>query len=316
MYCETQTKSIKESKISVNKKLVICIFCKSKDTVKKGFRKTENRGKIQRYICKKCGKSFAVDDGFYRMRNDEKKITQAIDLYFSNLSSRKVRNHFKRHLEHKTSHVTVLDWCRRYVLKIQKFVDKLHPQLSGEFYADETEIQRSRKDKRHDVFWCNVDWRTRYISATLYSPKSQNMNDGVEFMRRIKKSKSVPKYIQTDALLIYPGAFKRVFSSNKAPKTLCNKTRALSEHIINNVSKTKKHNVRIETVFMKIKDRVYDFRGLKALWSAPILMAGIVLQHNFIENHTTTGALPCELAGLKLEAGVNRWLGMIRLASV
>jgi len=42
---------------------------------------------------------------------------------------------------------------------------------------------------------------------------------------------------------------------------------------IQNVRKTKIHNYKIETVFMKIKDRVIDFRGLKALWSAPILMA-------------------------------------------
>jgi hypothetical protein len=43
-------------------------------------------------------------------------------------------------------------------------------------------------------------------------------------------------------------------------------------------------------------------------------MAGIVLQHNFIENHTTTGQLPCELAGLQFETGVNRWLGLINLS--
>ena len=67
---------------------------------------------------------------------------------------------------------------------------------------------------------------------------------------------------------------------------------------------------------MKVKDRVDDFRGLKSLWSAPILMAGIVLQHNFIEAHTTTGVVPCELAGLKMDLSQNRWLGLIRLASV
>ena len=80
--------------------------------------------------------------------------------------------------------------------------------------------------------------------------------------------------------------------------------------------KTGKHNVRIETVFSKIKDRVDDFRGLKALWSAPILLAGIVLQHNWIQEHTTTRKLPCELAGLNFDVGVNRWLGLIRLASI
>src|SRR3989338_2993918 len=284
-----------------------CVFCGQSNFIKKGFRKTENRGKIQTYKCLECNKKFTNNDGFYRMRNSEAKITSAIDLYFSNLSSRKVRNHFRRHWNHNASHETVLSWCRRYVLKVQKYVNTLQPQLSGEFYADETEIDREKN--KNDIFWCSVDWQTRYINATLYSPNEQNMIDGIEFMKRIKESKTIPKYIQTDALGLYPQAFKTVFYSNRG------KREERPKHIINNFQKTKKHNVRIETVFMKIKDRVDDFRGLKALWSAPILLDGIVLQHNFIENHTTTGKLPCELAGLKLEAGVNRWLGLIRLSS-
>ena len=284
-----------------------CVHCGKSNYVKKGFRQTKNRGKIQRFICLECGRQFTNDEGFYRMRNSEAKITSAIDLYFSNLSSRKVRNHFRRHLEHNASHVTVLDWCRRYVLKVTKYIAILHPQLSGKFYADETEIDRE-KDK-NDIFWCSVDWDTRYINATLYSPNPQNMEDGVEFMQRIRKSKKLPKYIQTDALGLYSKAFKKVFYSNKG------KREERPKHLINNVQKTRKHNVRIETVFMKVKDRVDDFRGLKALWSAPILMQGIILQHNFIEAHTTTGVVPCELAGLKMELGQNRWLGLIREAS-
>ncbi len=291
------------------KQTIKCVHCGQSNYKKKGFRQTENRGKIQRFICRECGKQFTNDNGFYRMRNSEAKITSAIDLYFSNLSSRKVRNHFRRNWEHNASHETVLSWCRKYVLKVQKYVDTLKPELSGRMYADETEITRSRKDDRNDIFWCSVDWDTRYINATLYSPNKQNMDDGVEFMKRIKKSKTLPKYIQTDALGLYPKAFREVFYCNKGglknPK-----------HLINNYQKTRKHNVRIETVFSKIKDRCDDFRGLKALWSAPILMAGIVLQHNYIEAHTTTGVVPCELAGLKLETGVNRWLGLIRLASI
>src|SRR3989344_6852041 len=264
-----------------------CVHCGKTNFIKKGFRKTKDRGNIQIYRCLDCGRKFANDDGFYRMRNSEAKITSAIDLYFSNLSSRKVRNHFRRHWNHNASHETVLSWCRRYVLKVQKYVDTLQPQLSGQFYADETEIDREKD--HNDIFWCNVDWDTRYINATLYSPNPQNMEDGTEFMNRIK-SKSIPKYIQTDALPLYPRAFNKVFGQGKRKYDL------RTEHIINNVQKTGKHNVRIETVFMKVKDRVDDFRGLKALWSAPILMAGIVIQHNYIEAHTTTGKLPCELA--------------------
>lgn len=77
--------------------LIKCKHCKSQNFRKEGYRKTQNRGKIQKYFCQDCKKNFTADDGFYRMRNSEAKITVAIDLYFSNLSSRKVRNHFRRH---------------------------------------------------------------------------------------------------------------------------------------------------------------------------------------------------------------------------
>ncbi len=66
---------------------------------------------------------------------------------------------------------------------------------------------------------------------------------------------------------------------------------------------------------MKIKDRVHDFSGLKALWSAPIIMVGLTIQHNFIEKHCSTNGVPCELAGQDLDLGDNRWFGLIRLAS-
>ena len=301
-----QIKSPKLNKSLENKNISVkCLFCKSDDIVKKGFRKTQNRGKIQRHICRSCKRSFCVDDGFYRMRNHEKKITSAIDLYFSNLSSRKVRNHFRRHWEHNASHVTVLDWCRRYVLKVHKFADKLQPKLSGEIYLDETEIDC---EKRNDFFWASVDWKTRFIPVTQYTI-TRGMNEAIDVMRDIKRKKT-PKYIQTDSAMFYPKAFRKVFGQGKRKHNL------RTEHKVINTRRTGKYNVRIESVFMKVKDRVDDFRGLKALWSAPILMQGIILQHNFIESHTTTGEVPCELADLKLDVGVNRWLGLIRLASM
>jgi len=87
-------------------------------------------------------------------------------------------------------------------------------------------------------------------------------------------------------------------------------------HKIQNYQTTRIHNYRIETVFMKIKDRVLDFRGLKALWSAPILMMAIVIQHNFIEAHTTLDEVPCNRAGQELDLGENRWLDLIKLSKL
>jgi len=45
----------------------------------------------------------------------------------------------------------------------------------------------------------------------------------------------------------------------------------------------------------------------------PILINALVIQHNFIENHSTTSEVPCERAGVNLELGENKWLGLIRL---
>jgi transposase-like protein len=122
-----------------------CKHCSGKNFLKKGFRKTEHRGKIQKYFCKDCKKFFTNDDGFYRMRNKPEIITMSIDMYVSNLSSRKMRNQLKRHLSHKVSHVSVLDWVRRYTLKVHKFIEKQGYNLGNSFYADETLINREGK---------------------------------------------------------------------------------------------------------------------------------------------------------------------------
>ena len=285
------------------KEEIRCKHCGITNNYKKGYRKTLYRGKIQKYYCRDCKKFFTNDDGFYRMRNNPNIITMSIDMYVSNLSSRKMRNQLKRHFDYKISHVSILDWVRRYTLKVHQFIEKQDYNLGSSFYADETMVDcESRKDR----FWCCLDWDTRLITGVHYSLSA----DPVEAQEFLKKSisKGKPKYIQTDAGMFYPRAFRKLFYSNKIGGLAV-------EHKIQNYQTTRVHNYRIETVFMKIKDRVLDFRGLKALWSAPILMNAIVIQHNFIENHSTTNEVPCEKAGVNLVLGENRWLDLIRLSS-
>jgi transposase-like protein len=283
---------------------VKCKHCKKVNFRKEGTRRTKNRGKIQRYFCNDCHRFFTNDDGFYRMRNKPEIITMSIDMYVSNLSSRKMRNQLKRHLNHKISHISILDWVRRYALKVHKFVEKLGYNLGDSFFADETTINREGKD---DMFWCCLDWDTRLITGVHYSV-DWNEREAREF---ISKSvlKGKPRYIQTDGAVFYPKTFRKLFYSNKIGGLTV-------EHKIQNYQRSKIHNYRIETVFMKIKDRVHDFRGLKALWSAPILMLAITIQHNFIEAHTTLDDMPCNRAGINLKLGENRWLDLIKLSAL
>lgn len=281
-----------------------CKHCNSKNIIRKGVRITENRGKLQKFLCKDCNKYFTFNDGFYRMKNSPKKITKAIDLYFSSLSSRKVRNNFRRHEETLISHNSVLSWARKYSLLVNKYVGSLTPKLSGKCYADDTKVFVS---KEMNYFWVNVDWETRFISATHYSVNSK-WTDAKDFIKKTTKYGN-PQFIQTDAAMFYPKVFKSLFSRKGRGKSIV-------EHRVTNARRTGKHNVRIETVFSKIKDRIRNFRGFKALWSAPILLNGLVLQHNFIENHTTTGQIPSEIASINFDIGLNRWLELIKLANI
>ena len=82
------------------KNIVRCIHCHSENYIKKGFRITENRGKVRRYYCKDCHRFFTNNDGFYRMRYSAQTITLSVDMYLSNLSSRKMRNQLKRHFQY------------------------------------------------------------------------------------------------------------------------------------------------------------------------------------------------------------------------
>src|SRR3989344_2471346 len=249
---------VRAPKYCMQKTELKCRFCKSQNYIQKGYRKTENRGKIKRYYCRDCKKGFTADTGFYRMRFNEQIVTMSIDTYVSNLSSRKMRNQLSRHLAVKTSHVSILNWVYKYTMKVSRFVEKLGYNLGNSFYADETFVQREGKEDR---FWTCIDWDTRLITGYHYSLNG-NITQAQEFIKK-SISKGKPKFIQTDGALFYPKAFSKLFYSNKIGGLTV-------EHKIQNYQMTKIHNYKIETVFMKIKDRVYDFRGFKALWSAPI----------------------------------------------
>lgn len=114
------------------------------------------------------------------MRFSEKTITMSVDMYISNLSSRKMRNQLVRHFGIKVTHETILDWVRRYTLKVHKFIEKLGYNLGSSFYADETMINRECK---LDRFWCCLDWDTRLITGFHYS-LSTNPVEAQEFLKK------------------------------------------------------------------------------------------------------------------------------------
>ncbi len=283
---------------------ISCRLCKSSNTIKRGHRDTENRGRIQRYYCRDCKKRFVIDDGFFRMRNNPEKITCSLDLYFRGISLRRVQEHFQSFLPANSSHVSILRWIRKYSLMIGEYTEKLELNNSNEMMFDEMEYKTSGlKSWFIDV----LDPETRYmVSSGFYLQRGQTQLRDVLISGKERMQNPVTD-AYTDGLLAYPKLLRNLFGMNKLKAK--NK---INHHVIVS-SKTKIFNWKIERLHNSIRERTKTMRNFKALHSAKAIMNGYVIYYNFVRKHQAIGKKPYQLA-TNLKLGKNAWLSLIRLS--
>jgi len=128
---------IPKIRIRTSIKKLSCSNCKSKNIIKRGFRRTQNRGRIQRYSCKGCSYRFVRDDGFYRMRNSPQKITLCLDLFFMGISTRKIQEHLQAFYPKNASGVSIYNLVIKYSKIISEFTDNLKLKGRQEVQIDE-----------------------------------------------------------------------------------------------------------------------------------------------------------------------------------
>lgn len=102
-----KTKIIIKEKPKLNNPL--CPKCKSKNTIKRGFRYNLERGITQKYGCKKCGNKFVPKTLEYRMRVSETKIKKAIELFNQGNSYSQIAKRVKG-----VSRQTIGRWLKKY----------------------------------------------------------------------------------------------------------------------------------------------------------------------------------------------------------
>jgi transposase-like protein len=123
-------------------KKVSCPFCSSANVIKRGIRKTEHRGKVQRFGCKECSKRFSIDDGFWKMKNHGKKITLCMDLYYNGMSFRKIQEHLQAFYPKNCHYSTAYRWIVKYAKMISNLTDNLPIKSGREIQVDEMEYHR------------------------------------------------------------------------------------------------------------------------------------------------------------------------------
>jgi len=290
----------------VSKNLVIeeitvssCVFCHSSNIKKFGVRRNKS-GDIQRFVCGDCKKTFSVNIGFERMKHNPQAITSAMQLYFSGES---LRNTMKslRLLGVEVSYRTILNWIKKYVTSMQNYVEKIVPNVSDTWRADELCLKVKGNMK---YLFALMDGETRFwiaqeVAETKYQHDARKL-----FQLGMKVAGKKPMTLITDGLRTYSQAYRSEFFTLKNPRT---------QHIRHITWKGDRNNNKMERFNGEIRDREKVMRGLKTK-ETPIL-TGYQLFHNYIRPHEALeGKTPSEACGITVK-GQNKWLTLIQNAS-
>jgi putative transposase len=278
--------------------LTECIFCGSSNIVKDGVRHNKN-GEIQIFYCKSCLHYFTFNIGFERMKHNPQAITSAMQLYFSGES---LRNTMKslRLLGVEVSHQTVYNWIKKYVALMKAYVEKLNPNVSDTWRADELYV-KVKGDMKY--LFALMDDETRFWIAQEVA-ESKYKHDARRLFELGKKlAGKKPMTLITDGLPAYHDAFKKEFWTLKNPR---------SKHINAIRLRGDMNNNKMERLNGEIRDREKTMRGLKKA-DSPIL-SGYQVFHNYIRGHEgLEGKTPAEVCGINVK-GDNKWITLIQNA--
>jgi transposase-like protein len=273
-----------------------CIFCHSSNIIRYGVRHNK-RGDIQVFHCKQCSRFFTFNVGFEKMKHNPQAITSALQLYFSGESLRNTMKSLKL-LGVEVSHQTVYKWIRKYVKLMKDYVEKITPNVSDTWRADELYV-KIKGDMKY--LFALMDDETRFWIAQEVAESKYKHDARRLFQLGVKATGKKPMTIITDGLPAYHDAYKKEFWTQKSPRT---------EHIRHIAIRGDKNNNKMERFNGEIRDREKTMRGLKTK-DTPIL-SGYQIFHNYIREHEgLDGKTPAEACGIKID-GKNKWLTLIQ----
>jgi transposase-like protein len=276
-----------------------CMICHSKDVRKAGVQHNKC-GDTQRYRCKVCGRIFSVNVGFKYMKHTAQAITTAMQLYFSGESLRNTQRSLQL-IGTEVSHQTISNWIKKYTNVMKNYVDKIGPDVSSTWRADEIYI-KVKGDMKY--LFALMDDETRYwIAQEVADTKDQH--DATNLFKDGKKiAGKRPETLITDGLRSYHDAFNAVFYQRSNPK---------SQHVNAIKFKSPANNNKMERINGEIRDREKTMRSLKKK-TTPILQ-GMQIFHNYIRPHEgLDGKTPAEACGIEVR-GDNKWITLIQNAS-
>jgi transposase-like protein/predicted nucleic acid-binding Zn finger protein len=276
-----------------------CLFCHGTDLKKFGLRH-DKYGDIQRFLCPTCNRTFSVNLGFERMKHSPQAITTAMQMYFSGESLRNTARTLKL-LGVRVSHQTVYNWIEKYTTLMDKYLDRITPNVSDTWRADELFLKVKGNMK---YLYALMDDQTRFWIAQEVADTKFTADLRPLFQKGKEIAEKNPKTLITDGAPNFHEAYEKEFYTQRL------ETR--TEHIRDIRFDGTVHNNKMERMNGEIRDRERVMRTLEKS-DTPIL-SGLQIYHNFIRPHEALeGKTPAEKAGIQVK-GENKWLTLIQNA--
>jgi transposase-like protein len=208
-------------------------------------------GDIQLLKCKACGKFFTVNLGFEKMKHDPKAITTAMQMYFSGESLRNTAKTL-RLIRAQVSYQTVWNWIVKYTALMEKYLDKITPNVSDTWRADELCLKIKGNMK---YLYALMDEQTRFWIAQEVADTKYTADVRPLFQLAKAVAGKAPKTLVSDGAPNFHEAYHLEFRTSRL------ETR--TEHIRHIRLQGDHNNNKMEHVNGEIRDRERVMRGLE-----------------------------------------------------
>ncbi len=279
-----------------------CKYCNSTKLVKMGVRHNKQHD-IQMLRCNDCKRKFSVNLGFERMMATPDQITVAMNLYFNGESSRKVAQSLAL-TGIMVTHTTIQNWNRKYVRLMDKYLEKITPQVGEVWRTDELYL-KIKGDRKY--LFAMLDSETRFWLAQMVA--EHKGNDDVSPMFRYARNKAgkIPRTLISDGAANFHHAWKDQYR----PKNLLHKDTEHHRHI--HISGDMNNNQMESFNGNTLRAREKVVRGVKRDDSA--IFKGMQIHHNYVRPHQgLDGDTPADRAGIRIQ-GDNKWKTIIQNAA-
>jgi transposase-like protein len=293
--------------LPISNEISNCIKCKSESIIKCGIRHNKS-GNIQRYKCKSCDHKFIVNIGFERSRANSKAVTVCLDLFCKGLSLRKICDHLKQFHNITVSHVSIINWIRKFVDTVKPFVDSISPpHLSGIYHVDEmmVHVRREKMEIGHyQWLWNLMDNTTKFWISGIVSQRREVIDASSVFADAKLKTKT-PKAIIHDGLPAYDKAFQKEYYTLKNPRVKNIRSISVKNEGLNSV---------MERLNGTMREREKIMRGMQTKETAQKIIEAMRIHYNYVREHSSLGKTPAESCGIRVE-GENKLLTLIQNAT-